>query len=123
MEAAEDDEGWYEVENEPLGRRVLPWLVLTLCVIMGGVFWRLETINITMDRLEDSAAASDETTLKANVAIVDLRDQLRTLAREAEVSRPSTQSDLPERPFAELLEAVERIEDRLCGGPCEEGET
>ena len=107
------------VESEVPGYvNVLKWVALILFVTAVISIIRSFYIEDAVDDLDVRTAELTIQTNDAKTAAVEARDVLTKALADFEERRVNNEGSSPEA-ITEALKAIARIEEHLCGGPCD----
>lgn len=111
------------IEN---GIRFLKFLVCVLVVLAAGLLLRswpekeqADTIENAAHLAEAASLRAEKTSIESRDAAIVTRDELRAVIAQLEAAREA-EPDLQNQAIIDALQAIARIEARMCGGPCPE---
>jgi len=97
---------------------VVLWVSIVLFVVAVVSLIRSFQIEAAVDDLNDHTITLQTQTDDARTAAIEARDTLQEALNKFEERRANAEGSSPEA-VAEALKAVARIEQHLCGGPCD----
>ena len=97
--------------------KIIIWVAVILFITAALSVFRAFQLVDSVEELEDTTVNLTVETSEAREASVDARDSLEEAIAELEARRTE---NVPSAEIAAALQAVARIEQYLCGGPCPE---
>lgn len=94
--------------------KVVKWVAVILLIVAVVSAIRSSQLQDSVDKLENHTAELTQETNEAKVAAVEARDVLNKAIKQGQDSAASPTA------VTDALRAIARIEQHLCGGPCDE---